>query len=311
MGFLPTFAEFVETCGLPDAPDLDEDTRITIAWLHYDQAIHDRIEAIKADPTFPDSYSELLAVLSEEIIANHLGDEWFAAHIEGRATSGQAREYLRAVGPAYRRLLSTHRIHELARRLYQLQSFEWFDHVLRGLGTRDLSGVGFELDVLWLLHVVLASITPRAEIGRRGEDYDIVVRVGGMTIPIEVKAKADDTEFNAATVLHTVRRAVRQLPKEQKGIVFLRIPSAWIGRRLEEEYNAWLGEATRQTSRVGAVVTAIDKPHLNAAGTQGHVVRHYTFFRHATCPDELWDYCMWLKQCLELDLIQLAPSSPF
>jgi hypothetical protein len=309
--FLPTFADFLDTHGLPDAPDLDEDTQVTIAWLHYDQAVYDRIEEIKADPKRPGSYSLLLAVLAEEIITSHLGADWFAAHIDGRATSDQARDYLPEVGPAERRLLSTHRIHELARRLYQLQSFEWFEHVLRSLRTRDLSGAGFELDVLWVLHVLPSSVAPRAEIGRKGEDYDAVVRFGGLTIPIEVKAKADDTELSQRTVVRTVRGAARQLPKGQKGIVLLRIPNAWVGRQLEEQYNDWLREATRQTSRVGAVVTAIDKPHLNEAGTQGHVDRHYDFFCHPDCPDELWKYCLWLKVSLDLDRTHLAPMPPF
>src|SRR6202022_1598430 len=65
------------------------------------------------------------------------------------ATSDQARNYLHFDGPPDIRLLSAHRVHELARRLYQLQSFPWFDRVVANIRTRDLSGAGFELDVLY------------------------------------------------------------------------------------------------------------------------------------------------------------------
>jgi hypothetical protein len=209
------------------------------------------------------------------------------------------------------RLLSAHRVHELARRLYQLQSFAWFDQVVGNVRTRNLSGAGFELDVLLVLHLLVGKVTPNSGIGRKGQDYDIQLRVRGLEIPTEVKAKDDDTEFSSKTIINTIKNAASQLPKEEKGIVFLRIPSSWVGPELEDKYADALAEATRQTSRVGSVITAVDKMHLNAAGTSGHVTRHYFFFRHAACPEAFWDACLHLKDLLDRDWTYFAPSPPF
>jgi hypothetical protein len=93
--------------------------------------------------------------------------------------------------------------------------------------------------------------------------------------------------------------------------VFVRVPLAWSGAELEARYADALAEATRQTSRVGAVITAIDKVHLNDVATAGHVTTQFHFFKHNECPSELWRVCMHLKEFLDQDLTFLAPSPPF
>jgi hypothetical protein len=132
-----------------------------------------------------------------------------------------------------------------------------------------------------------------------------------LDVPIEAKAKDDDTPFDEKTVINTVKGAATQLPRGSKGTVFVRIPSAWVGTELEEKYADALTEATRQTSRVGAVISAIDKIHLNDDATAGHVTRHFHFFKHNDCPRELWRACLDLKEVLERDLTLFAPSPPF
>lgn len=113
------------------------------------------------------------------------------------------------------------------------------------------------------------------------------------------------------TIINTVKGAANQLPKGDKGFVFLRIPSFWVGPQLEDEFAGALAEATRQTSRVAAVITAIDKMHLNADATAGHVTRHHHFFRQHECPDAFWDACLHLKDLLDRELTHFAPSPPF
>jgi hypothetical protein len=310
MAVLPTFAEWLGTDGIPDAPNLSDD-RVTVAWLQYDQLIAWMIDEMREDPVAGDNLRGLLDVLSEDIIDSHFGRGWFEEHVLGSASSKQTRNYLKFDGPPATRLLAAQRVHDLARRLYQLQSFPWFDEVVRKVRTRDLSGAGFELDVTLLFHNLFAAVTPRRESGQKGEDYDIHLQVHGLSVPVEAKAKDDDTPFDEKTVINTVKGAATQLPKGSKGIVFLRIPTAWIGSELEEKFPDVLAEATRQTSRVGVVITAIDKVHLNTDVTAGHVTRHFHYFMHDDCPDDLWTACLHLKEILDRDWTYFAPSAPF
>ena len=311
MSLLPTFADWLYAFGLPAAPGHSEDYRLTVAWLQYDQAVAERVEHIKNHSFAGENIRGLFDVLSEDIIDRHLGEGWFIRHVDNSATSNQARNYFNADGPAAAQLLAAHRTHELARRLYQLQSFPWFADVVKRIRTRDLSGAGFEIDVVLLLHNLIARVTPRDETGQRGEDYDIHLNVHGLEVPVEVKAKADDTPYTAKTVIRTVKGAARQLPSGSTGIVVLRIPTAWVGRELEDTYADALGEATRQTSRVGAVITAIDKPHLNRGQSAGHIGRVYDFFMADGCSEELWNACLYLKEIVDSDLSFFAPSPPF
>jgi hypothetical protein len=311
MALLPTFADWLEAFGLPDAPDNTQDERVTIAWLQYHQAVAEKVDEMHRDPVAGENLRRLHDILSEDIIDSHLGAGWFSEHVDDSSSSKQGRNYFNTDGPPAIRLLAAHRAHELARRLYQLQSFPWFDDVLRRVSTRELSGAGFELDVVFVLHNLVARVTPVEETGHKGDDYDILLDVYGIKVPVEAKAKDDDTPYTMATVINTVKGAASQLPRGGKGIVFLRLPTPWLGPELEETYADALTEATRQTSRVGAVITAIDKQHLNEDQTAGHVTRVFDYFMVPDCPEELWTACMHLKEILDSDLDIFAPPAPF
>jgi hypothetical protein len=187
MALLPTFAQWLDWYGLPEAPDLSDFARVTVAWMQYDEAVGHRIDEMHADPVAGRNRRVLLDVLSEDIIDSHIGPGWFAEHVDGGALSSQTRKYLRFDGPPDTRLLAAQRVHDLARRLYQLQSFPWFEDFVRKVRTRDLSGASFELNVAWLLHTLVATVTPKKEVGERGEDYDVQLHVYGLSIPIEVE----------------------------------------------------------------------------------------------------------------------------
>jgi hypothetical protein len=160
------------------------------------------------------------------------------------------------------RMKASHRTCELARRLYQLQSFLWFDQLLAKVRRDRLSGASFEPDVVWVLQILAQRVSARETQNRLGSDFDISADIGDLTIPVEVKAKDDTTPYSSSTIIQTVRQAARQLLRGECGILFIRVPSAWIGGRLEAEYGDALIEGSRQTSRIGVVITAIDKPHI-------------------------------------------------
>lgn len=308
MTIIPTFATFVD--GQVDLSDPQAVEEVDAAWAQYDQAIWALINEMRDDPDRPGSFTGFLDVVAEDIISAHLGPEWYAEHVNRPGGSDLADGYLYEDGPPAVLLLSKHRQHELARRLYELQSFPWFAGLVERLATRDLSGAGFELDVLRHL-LTLVRADAREEIGVKGQDYDIAVYLADREVPIEAKAKDDATEFSEGTVIHTLKGAAQQLPKGEKGIVFLRIPPGWVGPGLEDRYLAAVHEGTRQTSRVSVVVTAIDKVHLRQDQSGGHVSRHFHLFRHQSCPELDWEFARRLDQLLATEVDALAPSAPF
>jgi len=178
------------------------------------------------------------------------------------------------------------------------------------LRTETLSGVGFELDVLWLLHLASADIQARPEVSARGSDFDFSAIILDRRIPVEVKAKDDSTPFTPRTVTKTLKGAARQMPKGEQGVIFIRIPFSWVNKAIEDEYSEAVAEGVRQTTRVGAVITAIDKPHYTDERL-GNVTRHFDYFRHDACAESIWTFAMMLKQAWDADWTIMAPPSPF
>jgi len=283
-------------------------------WARYDQWVWERVEAARTDLATEGLEGGLAEALAEQVIESHLGRDWYDRHITGAASSELTKAYLLAGYDApIVRVLAAHRTHELGRRLYEMQSFDWFEDLVADLRTRNLTGASFELDVLWLLLAASPRVVVRRRQGRKGEDFDLTAVVMGMPaegVPVEVKAKADTTQYTDAGAARTAKKAAQQLPRGKKGLLFVRVPTGWVSPRLEESYADALAEGTRQTSRIGAVVSIIDKPHLTA-GRRGRVTRHLHLFAHPDCPRPLFDFVRALKDFHEQGLTGMAPTAPF
>jgi hypothetical protein len=79
---------------------------------------------------------------------------------------------------------------------------------------------------------------------------------------------------------------------------------------MEENFVDALTEGTRQTSRIGAIISVIDKPHLSTE-TTGSVSRHFHYFSIPECPEHIWSFCMSFKQLWDAGWTQMAPEPPF
>ena len=253
MGAIPTLHAFRLANGTTSELTTSE---MDAVWAAYDEFVWRRVQELRSSPDLPVGVKALTHFLAESVIEDHLGAAWLRKHIIEPHRSDLAKDYLNLQGHLPYKALSLYRVQELARRLYQLQSFDWFDQVREAVRTRELSGASFELDVLWLLQIAAFDVQARKEIGVHGADFDFSAWTNGENIPIEAKAKEDRTPWSKRTVVNTVKAAARQLPKGRTGLLFIRIPTAWIGSQLEAEYTDALAEGVRQTSRVGAIITA-------------------------------------------------------
>ena len=205
IGVIPPFSAVLANDGLDIHNLTSEQTEAK--WAEYDQLVWLRIQELRRSRDFPGSPGQLNQILAELTIQTHLGAEWVERNIIHPESTGSAGNYL-SYGPhSLYMVLSRHRVQELGRRLYQMQSYPWFDAVVGALRTRDLSGVAFELDVLWALQIVSPYVETRRESGVRGSDYDAFALMGRHLVPVEVKAKDDATLWSLKTVINTVKHA--------------------------------------------------------------------------------------------------------
>jgi len=211
-------------------------------------------------------------------------------------------------------LRGAHRIRELARRIYELQSFPWFDDLILNLKKSSLSGGVFEADVAARMMSMPGSTALRPAVVGLSQNYDIGYELGELKLAVEVKTKDEDKPFNVKSVLNTIKQASEQLPGgDIPGVLFIRIPGAWVGPGFDDAYNDVLMRATGHghsaTSRIAVIFTAIDKVHLS--GRKGGVTRVFDHFKSVHCTDEVWRWARFLKALLDADLHQLGPRAHF
>jgi hypothetical protein len=296
--FIATFAEFLAAT----ARERDPVSDVPRAWAVYNEAVYAQVQDMLHDPFIVASRWQ--GGLSEELAKGFLesifGPEW----VQERFAAADERE------PGWLRF--AHQRRELARRVFEFQSHPWFADFVDYTRTNEVASALFEADVLQTLMRMPASVGRVTETKVKGQDYDALIHLGEVgNVPIEVKYKKDDTPYSASTIHSTLKAAARQLPKGQVGWLFLHIPTAWVGPQLEAEYADILHEALRQTSRVAAVFTAIDKPHVDGIRGTAGVRRVWQFWGHEKASEAMWDACLLLKELLDAELALFAPHAPF
>ncbi|MGW0367132.1 hypothetical protein [Streptomyces sp. NPDC002990] len=301
MTLTPTFNDFVTSRWPQLHPG---DTNADAQWAVYDQAVSERVQAMLADPFTEGHPGMVTDILAEDVLETFFGPEWVAKRFAQADTRGPDDP---------RWLLPAHRRRELARRVYEFQSFPWFQDFLDHTRTNDIASALYEGDVLSALMHLPATVTRNKAKGVKGEDFDVLVEFPGerARVPVEVKNKDDDAAFSETAVRQILKKAATQLPRGEIGWVFLRIPTAWVGGRLEEEYPEMLHHAVRQTSRIGAVFTAIDKFRLNADRGKVSTSRFWHYFPSDDAPPALRKTSFDLFRLLDQGMDYFAPRAPF
>ncbi|WEH37805.1 hypothetical protein PZB75_30855 (plasmid) [Streptomyces sp. AM 4-1-1] len=298
---IPTFNDFVATRWVQLHPG---DTRVDAQWAVYNQTVHEHVQMMLADPAMQGNDGIVTDILAEDLLETFFGPEWVAKRFGLADKRGQED---------FRWILPAHRRRELARRVYEFQSFSWFQHFIDHTRTNEIPSALYEGDVLSALMHLPATVTRNKESGIKGQDFDILLEFLGEQprVPVEVKNKDDDAEFKDTAVRKVLKKAATQLPKGEVGWVFLRIPTTWVGSRLEDEYPEILHDTVRQTSRIGAVFTAIDKFHLNSDRSKLSVNRIWHYFPSTDAPDVLRETSFNLYRLLEQGMDHFAPRAPF
>ncbi|MFJ9655563.1 hypothetical protein [Streptomyces microflavus] len=295
---IPTFAVWMETNRAQGFPD--EAT----AWAVYNDRVYRSMQALFEDPHVAVNRQEaaVAEIAATAFLESAFGADW----VKERFPLADHREEL---GPWVQQARQRQ---ELARRVFEFQSEPWFADFLSYTKRNEVASAIFEADVLQTLMRVPASITRVTESGVKGQDYDILLKLAHIgEVPVEVKYKQDDTPFSEATVRNTVKGAAKQLPRGCVGWLFVHVPTAWVSPGRGDEYTEALCEALRQTSRVGVVFTAVDKPfHDEEAGKIRHR-RFWELYKDDGASQELWEAALLLRGLLDKDWDFFAPRAPF
>jgi hypothetical protein len=165
--------------------------------------------------------------LASAIVRGFFSEEWFDRHVmpskrkPGFLTMNETN--------AAATDMSAYRIMDLAELLYNLQHVAGFDECIKRMRDGDLEGTYAELDFGRMLYIHKINFRYVIPSGVKGHSYDVLIRYpNGLTVCADAKCKAEATEFSAKTIDDTLEKARSQLPDDQPGIVFVKLPPRWM-----------------------------------------------------------------------------------
>lgn len=200
--------------------------------------------------------------MATEYLRAFVDNEWanqmvFGQHPTVTRANRAGRAFMRAEPEEpEERFRNQQRTLRIAEILFNLQTVEGIDSRLDDLRAGRVESTYSELECGAFLHrrgVRFRYVVPS---GVQGADYDAeVILDGGGCLYCEMKCKAEGTGLSEGAVRNPLQTARKQLPPDQPGLVFLKLPEIWL---LQEDV-AHIVPSTvdaflRGTSRVVAVV---------------------------------------------------------
>jgi hypothetical protein len=126
----------------------------------------------------------------------------------------------------------TLRVVELAELLYNLQGVPGLNHCVDRMFSGQIEPTMAELGFGMFMRrqgVAFSYVTPT---GAKGQDYDVDIPYeDGPVACGDIKCKIEGTGYAAGTLLNSLKKAQKQLPRNRPGIVFVRVPQRWSDHR--------------------------------------------------------------------------------
>lgn len=236
------------------------------AWtkLTYSPSDPDRL-----DFTSPDSMDQVMQECLR-VAKQHLGSAWLE-----REFLGPVRHRGAGLGfdndPDWIGPIPLMRLYSLASELHEARRIPGFDAFAKGLRSRSLTDATAEM---WAVRHCTEGgqgawfVDP---LGQPGRSPDAMAILNGMTVAVEVKARAEMPigAYDRKKILSTLGSARGQLPAEGPSLVYLRLSPPWSEH---EETLLSIRDACisflRNTRRVNAVVLMIERrlPHPEGGG---------------------------------------------
>jgi hypothetical protein len=174
----------------------------------------------------PMSDAGLLAYfVAMKILTGFLGLEWMEKYVMGKTAP---TDFLKNDASTVERVgMHKIRVIHLAEMLYNLRIVQGFRKIVEMIKGGDIEAAFAELEVSRL---VLLSGRPFRFVeptGTRGENYDLEILFGKEKACADTKCKLETTEADDATIYGALHDARDQLPKNEPGIFFVKLPQTW------------------------------------------------------------------------------------
>ena len=181
-----------------------------------------------------------------------------------------------------RREITIFHIIDLGEVIFNLQGIKGFSDCIARMGAGVIEGTYAELDfgrMLYLNQVPFRFVAPS---GVKGADYDIeIFYPDGVVACADAKCKIEGTAVSYNTITNTLKDARRQLPEDQPGIAFVKIPNAWMQ---ESDFDATALAAARDFLRNTRRIVSV-KYYVAEITTDGQMMRHRHLYKEISNPN--------------------------
>ncbi len=224
------------------------------------------------------------------MVKHFFGHDWFERHV---SPASPVPGFLRIVpGQDAETTLTAFKIVDFAELLFNLQNIEGVDICLDRMRQGNIEGTYAELDfgrMLYLANLNFRYVEPS---GVLGTDYDIeIILPDGMVVCADAKCKIETTTFSAKSVLHTLRHARTQFPKERPSAIFVKVPPSWLDDLSVARELLTVGrEFLRETGRIVSVKFYVT--HLTYGDGKlihAHVFKELSNAGNRFNPERDWD----------------------
>jgi len=210
--------------------------------------------------SFPEDFppNRVTFTLAITILKRLLGEDWLHANVLQDADFSRPNGFFRIeFSSDERREFKTARVLDFAETLFNLQRVEGFDDRVAQMRTADPEATFAEFDFGKFLYVHGIDFRFVIPTGTRGQDYDYSLRYAdGRTACADAKCRVEESQIRPESIRHALETArKRNLPKDEPGIVFVKVPQAWIEQtNVLGEVTAVVRDFLRQTQRMVLVV---------------------------------------------------------
>lgn len=231
-----------------------DDMTVTDSLPMIDQA---RLLAEAIREGLPDaSWETRVYAASLNVLNTTFGAEWMEYHV--LASDDKSPFFRNRDAAAGDESIHRARVLDLAETILNLQKIPGLLDVLVNMRLGHVEDRFAELEVGKILALSGADFKYVAPGGDRGSSYDLEVATPAGKVCADVKCKVEDSRPNGVAILNTLKASRSQLPADEMGAFFVKIPQTWapdgdiapLLPMLEEAAAAFL----RGTRRVVAVV---------------------------------------------------------
>jgi len=191
----------------------------------------------KASEVFPNdkaSQKEVAKFRGACILLHKIfGDEWYQVNIAPRV--GARETFIRQpLSEELDRYLYVMRVIELAEALFSLRRvpslLEHVDECTKNtMRAEGIQGAWFEFWVPYLIQASDHKIEEFIPSGSVDKTPDLFISYRDHRLAIEVKAKLEETPYSGRGLLRLMNKAFSQIPEHGPGVVFLMVPTQWLG----------------------------------------------------------------------------------